>query len=401
MVKKIEALFTSEKASYRGPLLRTVAVIMVIVISTLFNGAAPSAKNAQLTSVTIVDGSKCFEVETKGSTVGEALLLAGIKLGESDVISKGNEETISDGDTIFINRSKTIYLENSGKTFKIPTTENTVGDALVSDGFEVGKYDEVIPDVNTPVEDGMTVSVTRVYVEIYDVKEKIPFTERTIENPEKNVGYERVLQEGKAGVYTKTFKKVSKDGAGITATLIGAGVEEAPVERIVEVGTKKVYRENSIGAFVLENENASLTEGFTSDGVPFHAMPAMAQNNSKTTISGNTAYTASGIFKFKKVLNCRASAYEGSAVSNGKWAGTTATGRAPVYGIVAVDPRVIPLNSKLYIESADGGKSWVYGFAIAGDTGGAIKGDRIDLCYQTVAQCYSFGRRNAVVYVLE
>ena len=79
----------------------------------------------------------------------------------------------------------------------------------------------------------------------------------------------------------------------------------------------------------------------------------------------------------------------------------TATGMKAQYGVIAVDPRVIPLGSRVYVESSDGGKSWVYGFAIAGDTGGAIKGNRIDLCYNTKAECYQFGRKSATVYVLE
>ena len=71
------------------------------------------------------------------------------------------------------------------------------------------------------------------------------------------------------------------------------------------------------------------------------------------------------------------------------------------YGVIAVDPKVIPLGSRVYIESSDGGKSWVYGFAVAADTGGAIKGNKIDLCYNTRAECLQFGRRSATVYILD
>ena len=76
-----------------------------------------------------------------------------------------------------------------------------------------------------------------------------------------------------------------------------------------------------------------------------------------------------------------------------------ASGRAPAYGVVAVDPKVIPLGTKLYIEAVDG--SWVYGYAVAGDTGGAIKGNKIDLFFNTHAECTRFGRRQAKVYVLQ
>ena len=63
------------------------------------------------------------------------------------------------------------------------------------------------------------------------------------------------------------------------------------------------------------------------------------------------------------------------------------------YGVVAVDPKVIPLGTKLYIEG--------YGYAVAEDTGGAIKGNRIDLCFTSRAQADNFGRRNVKVYILK
>ncbi|WP_286977476.1 3D domain-containing protein, partial [Candidatus Aquicultor secundus] len=62
-------------------------------------------------------------------------------------------------------------------------------------------------------------------------------------------------------------------------------------------------------------------------------------------------------------------------------------------GVVAVDPRVIPLGTRLYIEG--------YGEAIAADTGGAIKGNRIDLCYNTPGECFDFGRRSVKVSILD
>ncbi len=399
MINKNWTSFFGEKSSLISS-KRFIAILLVMVISTAFYGLTPSAASKDLTSVTIIDDGQSFKVETKGTTVGQALKVADIKLSEDDFISKSKEDEILDGDIIYIRRLKTMLLNDSDTVTEIKTTEATVGDALLANGVSVGKYDEVIPDVNSPIEDGLTVSITKVNVEIYEVTEEIPYTVKTVENADKETGYRKILQEGKSGVFSKTYKKISKDGH-VTATLIGEHTKSSPVEEIVEIGTKKVYVENRIGAKVTQTAGASLTPGTTPDGVPFHAMPAMAQSNSKTKVEGNTAYTASGTFTFKKKITVEATAYEGSSASNGQWAGQTATGRLPVYGIVAVDPRVIPLNSKLYIESTDGGSSWIYGFAIAGDTGGAIKNMRVDLCYSTLSQCYSFGRRKAVVYVLD
>ncbi len=98
--------------------------------------------------------------------------------------------------------------------------------------------------------------------------------------------------------------------------------------------------------------------------------------------------------RYKRKLTMEATAYEPGPHSNGPWAtGYTSCGHEAGYGVVAVDPKVIPLGTRLYIEG--------YGYALAGDVGGAIKGNRIDLCYATVKECYQFGRRDVVVYVLD
>ena len=67
-------------------------------------------------------------------------------------------------------------------------------------------------------------------------------------------------------------------------------------------------------------------------------------------------------------------------------------------GTVAVDPKVIPLGTALYIVTDDG--EYIYGYCIAEDTGGAVKGNIVDLFFNTLAECYAFGRRNCTVYVL-
>ncbi len=369
--------------------VRLVALVAVLSMSTLFYGFADKKVDKGFKTLTIIDADQHYEVVTKSNTVGEAIALAGIVLGENDKLSHDLHEATKDGDEIVLKRLKLIKLETSGKVFEFYTNENTVGEALLADGFVVGKYDEVIPDVNSFAEDGMTVSVKRVYIELSEVTEEIPYKTTTVDNPNEYMGYENVLQAGVNGKTTRVYKLVTKEGVGVTAVLI-AETRQEPTEEIIEVGTK-----------LITPESMTVIKGSTPDGIPYSAFPAMAQSNSKTVIQGNKAITPYGEFTFSKVINGRASAYEGGVASNGIWAGQTATGREPVYGVVAVDPNLIPLNSKLYIESTDGGQSWIYGFCVAGDTGGAIKGNRVDLCYSTVEQCYSFGRRNCKIYVLE
>lgn len=82
-----------------------------------------------------------------------------------------------------------------------------------------------------------------------------------------------------------------------------------------------------------------------------------------------------------------------------KWYGITATGTRAKVGTIAVDPKVIPLGTEVYIEGLGGAKN--YGFATAEDTGGAIKGKIIDLYFNTHKETVNWGRQQVNVYILK
>ncbi|WP_425061008.1 hypothetical protein SCACP_17750 [Sporomusa carbonis] len=101
--------------------------------------------------------------------------------------------------------------------------------------------------------------------------------------------------------------------------------------------------------------------------------------------------------RYKSVLDIKATAYAPGPHDNDQWGNLTYLGTQIHPGVIAVDPQVIPLGSRLYIEFADG--TGMYG--IAEDTGGAIKGNRIDIAVQSVDKAYDFGIKNVKVYVLK
>ena len=104
----------------------------------------------------------------------------------------------------------------------------------------------------------------------------------------------------------------------------------------------------------------------------------------------NVIETAQGYVSYAQVMDMEATAY---LPTDGSGEGITAMGIPATYGIVAVDPDVIPLGSRVYIPG--------YGEALAADTGGAIYGNRIDLCMEDYYQAMDFGRRNVTVFVLK
>ncbi len=108
---------------------------------------------------------------------------------------------------------------------------------------------------------------------------------------------------------------------------------------------------------------------------------------------GSTGFSGArgGSFTRAKILKMEATAYTPDAGRGAAATFRTATGRRAQYGVVAVDPRVIPLNTLVFVEG--------YGFALACDTGGAIKGHKIDLCMAERSAAMAFGRRKVTVHV--
>ncbi len=111
----------------------------------------------------------------------------------------------------------------------------------------------------------------------------------------------------------------------------------------------------------------------------------------KALRQSNTPLSRSG-YGARKVLNMKATGYA-PYTCGGSRSGRTASGIRAGIGVVAVDPRVIPLGTKLYIEG--------YGYAVAADTGGAIKGTRIDLGHESRSQALRTGRRVVKVHILK
>ncbi len=327
--------------SRRSILLTAGALLVLCAVSlTLFGFVVTK-------DITLSDGGQEIQVTTSRIYVEELLAEQGIVLRTGDKISAPLDSVLRNHDRIVIERAKKIVLTADGQTRDIYSCEPILSAALADCGVTLDVYDEIEPNLETPVTDGMGVQIFRVCVFEEARTEAIAYGTVVRPNHNRGAGYSAVITEGQNGSESVNYKVITRDGGEVSREVLSRTLLEAPVDRVVEKGIQ--------GAKVVA---ASASE-----------------------------------LKVKQVLECSATAYSFDSGTK------TASGRAAAYGVVAVDPRVIPMGSKLYIEAVDG--SWVYGYAIAGDTGGAIRGNKVDLFYNTTSECYSFGRRPARVYVLE
>ena len=236
---------------------------------------------------------------------------------------------------------------------------------------------------------GVTVSDSGVDLNIasdltyYDyVTENVSFTTQRVANPEMEAGPEKVVQEGADGVRSSVYEVVWSNGAELSRQFVEE-LSTTAVERIVEYGTKTKAKPASPDK---ADPDSILTEhGETGGGIA--SVSENADGSGTLTLKDGTVLNYSG------VRTMTATAY----TTGHDGVGTrTASGTAVHVGTVAVDKSVLPLGTRMYIVA---GGSVVYGLAVAEDTG--VKGNKIDLFYDTYDECIQFGRRTCTVYILQ
>jgi len=314
--------------------------------------------------VSVSDEGHLTEYMSSGQTVQEVLNETGYTLYENDRAVPSVDSKVTADMIIEVRRAKDIKIIDSKGERTVKSSALTVGDLLSEEGIPAEFEESVNLDKNVKLKEGMKIKVYDVKVEYEEATETISYTTEKRNNSSLAKGTTKVSQAGKNGLKKVTYEVKYRNGVKIGRTAVNTETVQEPVKKIVEVGTKAVSAP----------KKATFTQG-------------AADKN----------------FSYSKVITCNASAYDLSYESCGKtpdhpYYGITASGMKAQYGVVAVDPSVIPLGTRLYIEAVDG--SWTYGYCVAGDTGGAIKGNRIDLFYNSRAEALAFGRRQANVYIL-
>ncbi len=311
-----------------------VALVFCLVGSLVWATLAA----AQQKIVISVDG-KVVEHKTLQRTLGAALAEAGVEVRPGDVVKPDPAAAVTEGLQVTVKRAVPVRVLADGRTRVVLTPPAPVQRVLKMAHIELGPQDRVSLPLDATVKPNTVIKVTRVVEKILNEKYSLPVPVQKIPDPNLERGRARLVRTGEPGEGVRVVKATYVDGREAKRTVLE--------EKVLRPARKQIIAYGTLG----------------------------------------TVARGGSVIRFRRVLDARATAY---SAATGRY---TATGHRVRPGIVAVDPRVIPLGTRLYVEG--------YGFARALDVGSAIKGNRIDLFFESEADCRKWGRRRVKVYILE
>jgi len=309
--------------------------------------------------VVVVADGKTQSTSLTGGTVKAALNSLKITLGEKDTANYSLDEPLFEKMSIRVARSYNIRIIADSETKNYEVSALTVESAIKAAKIELGKEDRINFDKTEKIAEGMEIVIRRVTVKEETETQAINYETTYKESDEMYKNESSVEKSGVKGEKEIEYLVTYIDGVAEERKYVSEKITKEPVNEIVVVGTK-----------AKPNAASGVTAGTDGTFVDHE---------------GNTV-------SYSRLISGNCTAYYGGTM--------TSIGLTPAYGIVAVDPKIIPYGTKMYICSPDG--SIVYGYCVAGDTGGAaMAGDIVaDLYYDTYEECLQIGRRTMNVYIL-
>ncbi len=281
--------------------------------------------------ITIRDNNQESTLVTSARSVGEALLETGIRLAAADAVKPPLRNWISSGSVIEIQRSIPLTVMVDGQVISAYSNHHEVLSIIEELGITLEGQDYTIPGLDASLEAQDQIEVVRVREEYEFSDEIIPFDSVTQLSNELEIDQIAIIQHGVPGILRQRTLVHSENGIEVSRVPAGESIPQQPINEVVGYGTNIVVR---------------------------------------------TIDTPEGTFEYWRVVRMRVTAY--TAASSGKERshpayGITASGVPAGYGVVSIDPAIVPFRSYVYVPG--------YGRGFAGDTGGGVKGRFIDLGY--------------------
>lgn len=351
----LEQLFQSLLKLNRKKFSKARALVSLTLLISIFTGTLEAyAESTHLVRI-VIDGTT-KAVRIGDIKVSELLERNDIKLHEKDIINLDLDYLIEEDTVIDIDTAEHFTFEIEGEeSINFVSNSGVVAVALQEFEKETGRTFK-LKEGQSPAKNltnDMIIKVLPYSEETKIISEKIPFETTYVENPDLLEGTENVKEEGAYGSKQITIKETYVNNELESSEVVSENIIKSPVNKVIEKGTKKQ---------VVQDNKSQKEESYI------------------------------------KKLKMKSTAYTAGPESTGKnpgdaGYGVTASGMKAKRGVVAVDTSVIPFGTKLYIEG--------YGYAVAGDTGGAIKGNKIDVFVDSYREAMNWGVRTVDVYILE
>ncbi len=335
--------------------LKVLSILLAVICLV---GTLSQTAQAENTFV-ITDGEAVTVHTTFASDPAKVLREAGVDLSEDDIYTT---ETVGGVSEITVQRAQAITVYHGEEVLQTSSYGESLSSLFVRMGIVIDDSVSVSFPLDAVTYDGMEVRVNRAEEHTESYTEEIPFETTYCEDPTLPQGQEKVLVAGKNGQMLCAANVIYVNGQESGRTVYQQTVVTEPVNQVIAVGTGE-----QVGQTL---DTPIIGDGFivlpTGEVLTYTRKDRFVATAYTKTDDGCDEYTANG--------------------AHVKW------------GVVAIDPKVVPYGTRMFIVTNDG--SYIYGLSTAEDCGTGIVGKRVDLYMETYEECIQFGVRDCTIYFL-
>lgn len=345
--------FTRLALERKVSLIRVAAILMTLALAALLLSQTVFAQ----TTYVITDGSRVLVHTTSATDPKTVLGEAGLELGADDTYTTQAVAGVSE---ITVRRSQRVAINYYGEQMNTVSFGETVKELLTRLNLSWSSDDTISLPLDSKTYDGMELTVSKVVYQQQSYTASLDYETTYCSDASVPAGVRVIRTPGVNGEMLCEAKVTYINGEETERTVLNQRITRQPVDEVIAIGCGSAAPGSTP---IIGDSTITLPTG-------------EVLTYTRTMFAGATAYHCEG------------------------YTGTTAIGTQARVGAIAVDPRVIPLGTRMFIVTNDG--EYVYGIATAEDTGSLdhIVGQRIDLYYDTKAECIEFGYRECTIYFL-
>ena len=329
---------------------------------------------------TVYADGEVYQHVTLVKSVGEVLEEIGLSLRAEDYVFPSRDEKLKRWTSIAVVKAQPYTINHDGVSTEIMSVGTKVADILLDAGLRWQEEDLINPPLEKHASGVGEITLIRVSTVMGYETVVLPHAVHKIDSDSLYRGQERLVQSGQNGKMGQIIETVYHDNQVVARNLLGSELLVPVRDKIIESGTISSINRGGLRISISRVVDASSTAYCS--GMPGSECPVDERGYSRCTGKA-TGYTATGR-KAKQGKGTQESPY-----------------------IIAVDPKVIPLGTLCYLSFSGGGVTTRHGriitdgFAIAADTGGAIKGNRIDILFDNHWVAWYYGRKTVRVFIVE